>query len=179
MTETNLILIIGTIYRIVGMLVGLVIIYFGYRLFLRRVRTPADAGSMQGSVGQLTLTLKRAAPGTFFVVLGAGVILMSIVKGVKVSEKRPVDRTVTLHARPESGLTGGESSAPPNRPLASTADSAAVTQEGGKTTSPDSSELIIEMERPAPATKALPAPATKALPVKPPVRALTERVKRP
>ena len=119
------IIITGTIYRIVGILVGLVIIYLGYRLFLKPPEPNAgDAGSMTGAIGTWKLTLKRAAPGTFFVVLGAGVILMSILKGVSLSEKGPGGREIAVtQAVPPA--TGRDVS-----------DSAGATQQGKNAANP-------------------------------------------
>lgn len=53
----------------------------GYRLFMSGIW--GDAGSAEGAFGDNTLIIKKAAPGTFFAILGATIIVSTIWKGME------------------------------------------------------------------------------------------------
>lgn len=80
-----------TIYKLSSLLAGLALSFMGYKLFMAGVW--GNAGDAEGSLGDNKLTLKRAAPGTFFLIVGAVVIGVSLVRGLEFSgsdEKRCV-----------------------------------------------------------------------------------------
>ncbi len=69
-----------TFYRITALLVGLAFGVMGYKLFVKGIF--GDAGDLESKWGDNRLILKRAAPGTFFAVLGAGVLVATLWSGV-------------------------------------------------------------------------------------------------
>jgi len=71
------------IYKTASLLVGLVFAYMGYRLFMAGVW--GEAGDLDAQFGKNKLLLKKAAPGTFFVLFGAIVIALTIWKGFTVN----------------------------------------------------------------------------------------------
>jgi len=69
------------LYKIISLLVGLVSIVLGYRLFVLGVLGPLAA--LEAGKGSVFLTLKNAAPGsTFFALFGASIIALTIYKGL-------------------------------------------------------------------------------------------------
>jgi hypothetical protein len=73
---------IVAVYKVVSLLVGVVFGYMGYRLFMAGVQLPA--GDLYAASGAQTLKLSRAAPGIFFALFGAGVIVATIFQGFDV-----------------------------------------------------------------------------------------------
>lgn len=57
------------------------IIHLGYRLFVKGIFT--ESGNMQASWDKKSLLVKKAAPGTFFVLFGSCIIAISIYKGLQ------------------------------------------------------------------------------------------------
>jgi hypothetical protein len=79
--DTNSILFLSfSAYKISGILVGGFFGYLGYKLFVSGIW--GDAGTLQAAHKDSKFLLKSAAPGTFFVVLGAFVISVTLFKGV-------------------------------------------------------------------------------------------------
>ncbi|ANG63497.1 hypothetical protein A8C75_14135 [Marinobacterium aestuarii] len=70
-----------TLYKIVSLLVGTVFAYMGYRLFMSGIW--GHAGELETGFGDNKLALKKAAPGTFFVLFGAIVISITLYKGLE------------------------------------------------------------------------------------------------
>lgn len=66
-------------YKVISLIVGFISVYLGYRLFMAAISFPA--GDLEGGGNKLSVKLTKAAPGTFFVVLGTLIILLSIFKG--------------------------------------------------------------------------------------------------
>jgi len=69
-----------TLYKIVSLLTGGCLSYMGYRLFMAGIW--GNAGDAEGEFGSNKIVLKKAAPGTFFVVMGAIVIGLTLIKGL-------------------------------------------------------------------------------------------------
>jgi hypothetical protein len=67
------------IYKIASLASGSAMCFLGYRLFVLGIVSPA--GDMTAVRGKSRLVLKAAAPGTFFAVLGAVVLLATVMKG--------------------------------------------------------------------------------------------------
>lgn len=87
MSTESIALIVILTYKLVTLFSGTLIIYMGYRLFTEGLFS--EAGHLDGRFGQHRILLKRAAPGTFFALFGALVLLVSIVIGFDVdSENR-------------------------------------------------------------------------------------------
>lgn len=70
-----------TVYKLCSLLTGIFLSYLGYKLFMAGVW--GNAGDAEGQFGQNRLIIKKAAPGTFFAVLGAVVIVSTIYQGLK------------------------------------------------------------------------------------------------
>lgn len=68
------------IYKLASFAMGGFFCYLGYKLFDKGVSE--KAGELDASVGEHKFSLRSAAPGTFFVVLGAAIILMTLWKGI-------------------------------------------------------------------------------------------------
>lgn len=69
-----------TIYKICSLAAGIFLSYLGYRLFMAGIW--GHAGDAEGTFGDNKLIIKKAAPGTFFIIMGAIVIGLTIIKGL-------------------------------------------------------------------------------------------------
>ncbi len=69
-----------TIYKTLSLIVGFGFGYLGYRLFISGVYE--KAGELKAAWGDNRLILKQAAPGTFFSLFGAIIILITLLKGI-------------------------------------------------------------------------------------------------
>src|SRR4051812_25382465 len=76
-------------YKITCLLVGTFSIYLGYLCFVNKYLQVAGDLSLK-NVGS-ELTLRTAAPGIFFCVLGSIVILFAIFKGLKLDISKPAE----------------------------------------------------------------------------------------
>lgn len=79
----------ATAYKISTLLVGLASLYMGYRLFLAGIW--GESGEVEASFKDNKLIIKRAAPGTFFALLGAGIICSTILMGFSYSSTQSDD----------------------------------------------------------------------------------------
>lgn len=75
----------ATVWRTTIVIAGIVIIYLGYRLYAREPTQKANstgngvaADEARLQMGKATVLLKQAAPGTFFVVLGIALLLITV-----------------------------------------------------------------------------------------------------
>jgi hypothetical protein len=96
------------------MLVGLVIIYMGYRLYTAPIPGQGNAGQLEASHAGSKLSLQGAA-GTFLVVLGTVVILVGLLKPMHYNWNR-VGEMGNVGAVGDSGqvyLDSGEVNAAP------------------------------------------------------------------
>lgn len=66
-------------YKILSLFTGVIIIFLGYLLFVKGVFH--ESGDFEGAFKDNKIILKKAAPGTYFVVFGSIVILMALYKG--------------------------------------------------------------------------------------------------
>jgi hypothetical protein len=64
------------LYKVICLLVGLAFAYLGYRLFVQGIFRAS--GDLQAEFKDTKIILKRAAPGTFFSVLGAAIVIGTI-----------------------------------------------------------------------------------------------------
>src|SRR5262245_18237999 len=84
MSENVQLLSLLVLYRLTIVVVGFAFAFMGFRLFLARLTDPA--GELSARAGAKTwLDLRKAAPGTFFVVLGASMIVVSFARGITAS----------------------------------------------------------------------------------------------
>ena len=70
-----------TIYKVCSLATGVILSYLGYKLFIAGVW--GHAGDAEGVFGNNKLIIKKAAPGTFFILMGALVIGLTIYKGLE------------------------------------------------------------------------------------------------
>jgi hypothetical protein len=91
-------------YHFCTLLVGITLCYMGYRLFTLGISEAA--GDAQGKWGKNSIVIKRAAPGTFFGVFGAIVIVVALVHGIGINVKTSTTESSTLlnsMRQPDSG----------------------------------------------------------------------------
>ena len=68
--ETETVIAVGfVIHELLGLVGGLILCYFGYRLLMRRVKIPPS--ETRGTWNSARLLIRNAAPGTLFAVFGA------------------------------------------------------------------------------------------------------------
>jgi hypothetical protein len=78
--ETKSALILSfTLYKVAGLAVGVVFLYFGYRLFMAGLW--GSAGDVEAQFRDTKVLVRQAAPGTFFALFGAAIILMTLFQG--------------------------------------------------------------------------------------------------
>ena len=86
MTEFTQGMLIVIAYRALAITLGFGMAYLGYKLF--RVGIYEKAGELKAAWGDKNLTLKQAAPGTFFALFGAFVVIVSLFRGVDFAHDR-------------------------------------------------------------------------------------------
>ncbi len=64
------------VVKIIFTAAGTFIVYLGYKLFQSGLFT--ESGEINASFGDKNIAIKKAAPGTFFVLFGAIIILLNI-----------------------------------------------------------------------------------------------------
>ena len=72
-------------YRSLILIVGLLLAWMGYKLFLRGLVQPSGNLEIHGGKN-ITVKLSKAAPGIFFALLGAVIIVYSITRIIQLSE---------------------------------------------------------------------------------------------
>ncbi len=83
--SSNLLAVVA--YKALALLVGLAFAWMGYRLFALGVTE--KSGDMEVKGGSLFgIKISRAAPGTFFAVLGAAIIIYAITQILQFSQTR-------------------------------------------------------------------------------------------
>jgi len=81
-----MVIIFRMVERILGVLIGGVLIYFGYRLFLSLgSKRGRDGGAGDFSFAGTKIKLSKVGPGVFFALFGAGLIVFSLVKPVSLT----------------------------------------------------------------------------------------------
>jgi hypothetical protein len=87
MDPQSLTILMGAFQRILSILIGGMLIYFGYRLFLSLPgKRGSDGGSGEFSIGTANkVKLSKVGPGVFFAIFGAGLIAYSFAKPMKVN----------------------------------------------------------------------------------------------
>ncbi len=87
MDPQSLTILMGAFQRILSILIGGMLIYFGYRLFLSLPgKHGRDGGSGEFSLGGANkVKLSKVGPGVFFAIFGAGLIAYSFAKPMKVN----------------------------------------------------------------------------------------------
>ena len=84
---TELAVILGiTIYKLACLAVGSLFCALGYRLF--KLGIWGGAGDLDAKFHDTRLVLKSAAPGTFFAILGAVIIVVTVWQGINFNWQR-------------------------------------------------------------------------------------------
>ena len=71
-------------YKIICILSGLLIIFLGYKLFIKGIFT--ESGEIESNWKDIKLIVKKAAPGTYFVLFGSIIVGMTVFKGFSTEE---------------------------------------------------------------------------------------------
>jgi hypothetical protein len=113
MDPQSLTILVGAFQRILSIIIGGMLIYFGYRLFLSLPgKRGRDGGSGEFSLGGANkVKLSKVGPGVFFAIFGAGLIAYSFAKPMKVNipGAAPASPTTTNSPNPSgapSAATG-------------------------------------------------------------------------
>jgi hypothetical protein len=99
-----------TLYKIVSLLTGFGSLYMGYKLFVSGVW--GHAGEVDATFSNNRLVIKRAAPGTFFAVLGTVILCFSVFKGLELRTSSAVggeSATIGLPELPAKAPVLGDS----------------------------------------------------------------------
>jgi hypothetical protein len=115
---TDLAIIVGLVaYKLTCVAIGTLFVLLGYRLFKAGIW--GDAGNFQANFKDAKLVMKSAAPGTFFEVLGAAIVVFTVTSGLKFDVAKPNGASQpTANAGPPGpniSLTG--QGAPPPMPI--------------------------------------------------------------
>ena len=73
------------IYKLASLGAGVLVCYMGYRLFSAGIF--GDAGSVDATFKDTRLLIRRGAPGTFFAVVGAVVLALTLFKGINLDTR--------------------------------------------------------------------------------------------
>jgi len=71
-------------YKITCLVIGLIIIFLGFRLFMRGIFN--ESGDVEGGWKDLKIIVRKAAPGTYFVIFGSLLIGLTVYKGLSTEE---------------------------------------------------------------------------------------------
>lgn len=99
----NSVLLTG--YRVTSLIVGLAIVWMGYKLF--RVGVYERAGELKAAWGEKRLELLQATPGSFFALFGAVVIAVSLYKGLTFTETTRLATPPTIPAIEDAAAERG------------------------------------------------------------------------
>lgn len=104
MDPQSLTIVLGAFQRMLGILIGGMLVYFGYRLFLSLPgKRGRDGGSGEFSLGRSSkVKLSKVGPGVFFAIFGAGLIAYSFAKPMKVNIPAPAPNTPNAVAAPNA-----------------------------------------------------------------------------
>jgi len=105
MDPQSLTILLGAAQRILSILIGGMLIYFGYRLFLSLPgKRGRDGGSGEFSLGGANkVKLSKVGPGVFFAIFGAGLIAYSFAKPMKVNIPAAAQTAPTATTAPSAG----------------------------------------------------------------------------
>jgi hypothetical protein len=86
MDPQSLVIVMRMVERILGVVIGGLLIYFGYRLFLDvRGKRGSPGGSGDFSLAGTKLKMSKVGPGVFFALFGAGLIVFSLTRSVSLT----------------------------------------------------------------------------------------------
>lgn len=107
MDPQSLTILVGAFQRILGIFIGGMLVYFGYRLFLSLPgKGSGDGGSGEFSLGRGNkVKLSKVGPGVFFAIFGAGLIAYSFANPMKVNIPAKAATTPTREGASKAGTT--------------------------------------------------------------------------
>jgi hypothetical protein len=110
MDPQSLTILLGALQRILGILIGGMLIYFGYRLFLSLPgKRGRDGGTGEFSLGGANkVKLSKVGPGVFFAIFGAGLIAYSFAKPMKVNIPGAAPNTQTSPSASKAPSTAND-----------------------------------------------------------------------
>ena len=79
MDSHTLLIITHMIYKITCIAAGVYSIFLGYKLFIKQIW--GEAGEIESSFQNIKIIIRRAAPGSFFAIVGAVIIFSTIYDG--------------------------------------------------------------------------------------------------
>jgi hypothetical protein len=98
------VILVTALYKLSCLTVGCLFCSLGYRLF--RSGIWGNAGDMETKFKDVSIVLKSAAPGTFFAVLGAAIVVVTVWQGMSFNWRSTVgtgtDAAVTAPTLPDS-----------------------------------------------------------------------------
>src|SRR6266478_4239805 len=102
MDPESLVIIFRMVERILGVLLGGLLIYLGYRLFLSlSAKRGRDGGSGDFTLaGGNKIKLSKVGPGVFFALFGAGLIVFSLVRPVSLTVSPDAAKSSTSAPKP-------------------------------------------------------------------------------
>lgn len=89
-----------TLYKLASLATGLTLCYMGYRLFMAGVW--GNAGNAEGNFGSNKIVITQAAPGTFFILMGAVILGLTIAQGLhfKTDDTQKETSHATMETKP-------------------------------------------------------------------------------
>ncbi|AEJ01321.1 hypothetical protein Nit79A3_1489 [Nitrosomonas sp. Is79A3] len=88
-----------TIYKITSLVTGVLLCYMGFKLFMAGIW--GHSGEVEGSFRDNKIIIKKAAPGTFFVLMGALVLGITISKGIDFKSTEKIERGHNDNEKPK------------------------------------------------------------------------------
>lgn len=94
--ESEIVLSI-TIYKLTSLLIGLLSLYMGYKLFISGVW--GNAGDVDVKFENNRILVRRAAPGTFFAILGTIIVCFTVFRGMRYDVPPPKLQATSQQAK--------------------------------------------------------------------------------
>jgi hypothetical protein len=94
-------------YKLAVLAVGGLSLFWGYRLFEKGIPAPSQAASLKAAHGQSRLELENAAPGIFFALFGAAIVVSAVFKGMTLRAKTSEFEAAETEDMRGSGPLGG------------------------------------------------------------------------
>jgi hypothetical protein len=96
--ELTTVILLRSLERVIGLLIGGFIAWLGYRLFVAIPTKPDSSGKFR-LPGGAAIHLTRVGPGIFFSLFGTGIVLMSFMKPIDFKQETPAGNAVASSAK--------------------------------------------------------------------------------
>jgi hypothetical protein len=90
-------------YKVICIAAGVIIISLGYRLFVKGIFSAS--GDVEGRWKDLKLIVRKAAPGTYFVLFGSAIIGFTVHQGFSMEEKEAAKSSPPAITAPKTDST--------------------------------------------------------------------------